>query len=135
MDSRKEVYGCHTLRQLVLGLCSLFERFRRVATEGTVDERLTMLIENFFTRMVQSKGIENMDNPPIPPGLDFVEAEEQITHNIDLEQPVNAKTGLDIFRFDPDFQEHEAEYKVRYGLLLHLCTAVLLLSLVVVAFG
>lgn len=82
-----------------------------------MDERLTMLVENFFTKMVQSKGIENMDNPAIPPGLDFVEAEEQITHNIDLEQPVNARTVLDVFKFDPNFQEHEMEYKVSLGLM------------------
>lgn len=109
--------------------CSIFERFRRVATEGTVDQRLTMLIENFFTRMVQSKGIENMDNPSIPPGLDFVEVEEQITHNVDLEQPTNAKPGLDVFRFDPEFQEHEAEYKVSTRIFLPSFTYVISASL------
>jgi hypothetical protein len=111
---------CTVLKDLSLvGGCSIFERFRRVATEGTVDQRLTMLIENFFTRMVQSKGIENMDNPSIPPGLDFVEVEEQITHNVDLEQPAQAKPGLDVFRFDPDFQEHEAEFKVSGVVILN----------------
>lgn len=34
-------------------------------------------------------------------------------HNYDLDQPLDRETGLDIFRVDPDYEKHEAEYKVR----------------------
>ena len=32
-------------------------------------------------------------------------------HNYDLDSPLDRETGLDIFKVDPDYEKHEAEYK------------------------
>lgn len=32
-------------------------------------------------------------------------------HNYDLDSPLDRDTGLDIFKVDPDYEKHEAEYK------------------------
>ena len=68
------------------------------------------------------------DNPVIPEGLDLVEEDEQITHQIHLEEELQVQEGLstllirvtrgplltllaDIFKFDPDYLENEEKYK------------------------
>ena len=33
-------------------------------------------------------------------------------HDMELDASINRETGLDIFRVDPEYQQHEAEYKV-----------------------
>lgn len=33
-------------------------------------------------------------------------------HNYGLESPLDRETGLDIFKVDPEYEQHEAEYKV-----------------------
>ena len=33
-------------------------------------------------------------------------------HNFDLDSPLDRETGLDIFKVDPEYEQHEAEYKV-----------------------
>ena len=34
-------------------------------------------------------------------------------HNYDLFTVMDRETGLDIFKVDPEYEQHEAEYKVR----------------------
>lgn len=92
----------------------MYDRFRIVSHEGDMDQRLSYLIENFFTAMAKAKGIEKMGFPAIPDGLDLVEAETHITHDVTLEDPVQPQSGLDVFKFDPEFEKHEAEYKVTH---------------------
>jgi pre-mRNA-splicing factor CWC22 len=43
-----------------------------------------------------------------------VEAEDQITHQVSLEESdgYNAQINLDIFKVDPDYQENEKKYEV-----------------------
>ena len=38
-------------------------------------------------------------------------AEDQITHEIGLEDTPEPQTGLDIFKVDPEYEEHERQYK------------------------
>ena len=33
-------------------------------------------------------------------------------HNYDLDSPLDRETGLDIFKVDPEYEQHEAEYQV-----------------------
>ncbi len=35
-------------------------------------------------------------------------------HNYDLDSPLDRETGLDIFKVDPEYEQHEAEYKVGF---------------------
>jgi len=66
-------------------------------------------------------------NPIIPEGLDLVLEEDQITHRIlledelpiqerlsesmDLSNGVGAKSAPDVFKFNPQYLEHEERYK------------------------
>ncbi|TRM59817.1 armadillo-type protein [Schizophyllum amplum] len=51
------------------------------------------------------------DNPILPEGLDLVEEDEQITHQIHLEEELQVQEGLNIFKFDADYLENEDKYK------------------------
>ena len=51
------------------------------------------------------------DNPIIPEGLDLVEEDEQITHQIQLEEDLQVQEGLNIFKVDPDYLANEEKYK------------------------
>jgi len=50
-------------------------------------------------------------------------------HNYDPDSPLDRETGLDIFKVDPEYEEHEAEYQVgvfpNVYVLHHHCYAVL----------
>jgi pre-mRNA-splicing factor CWC22 len=48
--------------------------------------------------------------PAVTPELDLVEQEDQITHELSLEDELDQETGLDIFKLDPDFEENEKKY-------------------------
>jgi len=51
------------------------------------------------------------DNPITPEGLDLVEEDEQITHQIQLEEDLQVQEGLNIFKVDPNYLENEEKYK------------------------
>ena len=67
------------------------------------------------------------DNPILPEGLDLVEEDDQITHQIQLEEELQVQEGLsepspkdkrdcantyaDIFKTDPKYVENEEKYK------------------------
>ena len=38
-------------------------------------------------------------------------AEDQITHQMELEDTPDPQTGLDVFKLDPEYDEHEKQYK------------------------
>jgi pre-mRNA-splicing factor CWC22 len=78
--------------------------------------------------LMQVRKDKYKDNPILPEGLDLVEEEEQITHEIQLEEDLKVEEGLstypfwcmnirsidllaDIFKFDPDYLENEEKYK------------------------
>ena len=42
-------------------------------------------------------------------------------HNYDLDSPLDRETGLDIFKVDPEYEQHEAEYKVTNTRPLAVC--------------
>ena len=35
-------------------------------------------------------------------------------HNYDLDSPLDRETGLDIFKVDPEYEQHETEYQVGF---------------------
>ncbi len=78
--------------------------------------------------LMQVRKDKYKDNPILPEGLDLVEEEEQITHEIQLEEDLKVEEGLstypiwcislrsndllaDIFKFDPNYLENEEKYK------------------------
>lgn len=79
------------------GVNSIFERFRGILHEGEIDKRVQYNIENLFA--VRKSKFK--DHPGIIPELDLVEVEDQITHNFDVTETIDAEEMLNIFKFDP----------------------------------
>ena len=69
---------------------SVFERFRAVLNEGAISHRVQYMIEV----LMQVRKDKYKDNPIIPEGLDLVEEDEQITHQIQLEEELQVQEGL-----------------------------------------
>ncbi|KAK0195618.1 MIF4G-domain-containing protein [Armillaria mellea] len=82
---------------------TVFERFRAVLNEGNISQRVQYMIEV----LMQVRKDKYKDNPILPEGLDLVEEDEQITHEIQLEQDLQVQEGLNIFKFDPDYIKNE----------------------------
>lgn len=88
---------------------SAFERFRAILHEGEIDKRVQFMIEGLFA--VRKAGFEASGHPSLKPGLDLVEAADQITHEIELfDNTLAAHMELDVFKLDPEYEQHEAEY-------------------------
>lgn len=68
----------------------VFERFRAVLNEGSISQRVQYMIEV----LMQVRKDKFKDNPILPEGLDLVEEEEQITHQIQLEEELQVQEGL-----------------------------------------
>lgn len=71
----------------------VFGRFRDVLNEGRISHRVQYMIEV----LMQVRKDKYKDNPIIPEGLDLVEAEEQITHHVHLEEELQVQEGLSTF--------------------------------------
>jgi pre-mRNA-splicing factor CWC22 len=85
----------------------VFERFRAVLNEGAISARVQYMIEV----LMQVRKDKFKDNPVIPEGLDLVEEDDQITHQIQLEGDLQVQEGLNIFKPDPKYIENEEKYK------------------------
>ncbi|KAF8710691.1 MIF4G protein, partial [Rhizoctonia solani] len=103
----------------------VYERFRAVLHEGAIDKRVQYMIEVLF----QVRKDKYKDNVIVPEGLDLVEEDDQITHQISLDDELQIQEGLsqfcshlsyldlvltfslDVFKFDPNYVENEEKYK------------------------
>ncbi|KAL9107671.1 MAG: hypothetical protein Q9227_007478 [Pyrenula ochraceoflavens] len=86
----------------------VFDQFRNILHEGGMDKRVEYMIEVLF----QVRKDRFRDNPSIKEELDLVEDEDQITHQIELaDEGLQAQDTLNIFKFDPEWEQHEDDYK------------------------
>jgi len=85
------------------GLHAVFERFRGILHEGEIDKRVQYTIEGLLA--VRRSGFK--DYPAIPEELDLVERGDQITFELGLDDEIEKEDMLDIYRFDPKFDENE----------------------------
>lgn len=69
---------------------SVFERFRAVLNEGSLSARVQYMIEV----LMQVRKDKYKDNPVVPEGLDLVEEDEQITHQVKLDEELQVQEGL-----------------------------------------
>lgn len=67
------------------GLHAIFERFRGVLHEGEIDKRVQYMIEGLFA--VRKNNFA--DFPALEPELDLVDADDQITHEISLDDQID----------------------------------------------
>ncbi|KXZ52169.1 hypothetical protein GPECTOR_10g798 [Gonium pectorale] len=103
----KEV-GAHLQEVAPQGLHGVFERFRAILHEGQISKRVQFIIEGMFA--LRKAGFEASGFPALKPELDLVEAEDQITHEIGLDDELQAQMNLDVFRVDPEYEEGERKY-------------------------
>ncbi|KAF8590498.1 MIF4G-domain-containing protein [Ramaria rubella] len=85
---------------------SVYERFRVVLNEGTISQRVQFMVEV----LMQVRKDKYKDNPILPEGLDLVPEEDQITHQVALEDDLQVQEGLNIFKFDPSYTKNEEKY-------------------------
>lgn len=69
---------------------SVYERFRVVLNEGTISQRVQFMVEV----LMQVRKDKYKDNPILPEGLDLVPEEDQITHQVALEDDLQVQEGL-----------------------------------------
>ena len=86
---------------------AVFDQFRSILHEADIDKRVQYMIEVLF----QVRKDRYKDNPAIKEELDLVEEEDQITHRTGLDDELDVQDGLNIFKFDPEWEEHEEAYQ------------------------
>ena len=97
----------HTLSEVTpQGLNAIFERLRGVLHEGEIDKRVQYMIEGLYA----VRKAHFAEHPGVVPELDLVEADDQITHELSLDDEFDLEENLDFFSFDPDFKENEAKF-------------------------
>ncbi|KAL7443482.1 hypothetical protein ACHAXH_008525 [Discostella pseudostelligera] len=106
-------YMCIVGRQLTevspAGVHAVMERFRGLLHEGSIGRRAQYRIET----LLKIKKGAFQDYPTIPDeeNLDLVEREDQITFELGLDdEGLNNEEGLDVFRFDDEYDEKEEEW-------------------------
>ncbi|KAF2000267.1 MIF4G-domain-containing protein, partial [Amniculicola lignicola CBS 123094] len=87
---------------------SIFDQFRSILHEGDIDKRTQYMIEVLF----QVRKDKYKEYPTVKEELDLVEEEDQHTHTYDImDDEFKPEDGLNIFKFDPNYEEHEEEYQ------------------------
>ena len=86
---------------------AVFDQFRSILHEADIDKRVQYMIEVLF----QVRKDRYKDNPAIKEELDLVEEESQITHQVGLDDEIEVQDSLNVFKFDPEWEEHEEAYK------------------------
>jgi pre-mRNA-splicing factor CWC22 len=99
------------------GVTFVFDRLRAILHDGgSLDTRAQYLIEGLFA--IRKAGFADSGYPSMSKDLDLVDEGEQITHELTLDDEMDAKMELDEFREDDDFVEHEEAYaRMRHEIL------------------
>ncbi|KAI4298566.1 hypothetical protein L6164_032112 [Bauhinia variegata] len=75
--------------------------------EGEIDKRVQFLIEGLFAiRKANFQGY-----PAVRPELDLMEEEDQLKHQVFLNEEIGSEISLDIFKPDPNYLENEKRYE------------------------
>jgi pre-mRNA-splicing factor CWC22 len=86
---------------------AVFDQFRSILHEADIDKRVQYMIEVLF----QVRKDRYKDNPAVKDELDLVEEEDQITHRMGLDDEIDVQDGLNVFKFDAEWEQHEEAYK------------------------
>ena len=86
---------------------AVYDQFRSILHEADIDKRVQYMIEVLF----QIRKDKYKDHPAVKEELDLVEEEDQITHRPGLDDQVSTEDGLNIFKFDEDWEANEEAYK------------------------
>lgn len=99
--------GAHLEEMSLRANNAVYEQFRTILHEASIDKRIQYMIEVLF----QIRKDKYKDHPVVKEELDLVEEEDQITHRTELDEEIDVVDGLNVFKFDPDWEEHEELYK------------------------
>lgn len=93
----------------------IFTQFREILQTGDIDKRTMYAVEVLF----QTRKDAFKDNVAVSETLDLVEEEDKYTLKApDLDSQIDLEQGLNIFKFDPDYEAHEKEWaRVRADIL------------------
>ncbi|KAF2769952.1 MIF4G-domain-containing protein [Teratosphaeria nubilosa] len=86
---------------------AVYDQFRSILHEADIDKRVQYMIEVLF----QIRKDRYKDHQAIRDELDLVEEEDQITHRPGLQDNLSTEDGLNIFKFDPEYEANEEAYK------------------------
>eukprot|EP01116_Phalansterium_solitarium_P008837 TRINITY_DN22803_c0_g1_i1.p1 TRINITY_DN22803_c0_g1~~TRINITY_DN22803_c0_g1_i1.p1 ORF type:complete len:774 (+),score=201.26 TRINITY_DN22803_c0_g1_i1:78-2399(+) len=90
------------------GFNGIFESFRNILSEGTIDKRVQYTIEGLFA--VRKTGFK--EHQAVIDALDLVELEDQITHeDVSLDDTLDPQDQLHFFHVDPKYSENEDAYR------------------------
>lgn len=88
------------------GMNAIFEQFRTILHEATIDKRVQYMVEVLFQVRKDKFG----EHPAVPAGLDI---EDRYTHYLDLEEAeFETQEMLNVFQHDPNYEENENKYEV-----------------------
>ncbi|KAJ2906181.1 pre-mRNA-splicing factor cwc22, partial [Coemansia aciculifera] len=88
-------------------LNAVFDTFRSILHEAEIDKRVQYMIEVLF--QIRRDGFK--DSPPVRAGLDLVEEDEQIVHEVALDdEDLEALDELNVFKLDDAYEENERKY-------------------------
>ncbi|KAJ2451144.1 pre-mRNA-splicing factor cwc22 [Coemansia sp. RSA 2424] len=88
-------------------LNAVFDTFRSILHEAEIDKRVQYMIEVLF--QIRRDGFK--DSPPVRAGLDLVEEDEQIVHEVALDdEDLEAHDELNVFKMDDAYEENERKY-------------------------
>ena len=87
---------------------AIFDRFRSLLQENSLDKRVQYMIEVLF--QVRKDGFSEF--LAIKPELDLIDTRDQIAHYITLDdESLNIQEDLNVFSFDPKFTDSESHYE------------------------
>lgn len=90
------------------GIYAMFEKLKHILHEGQCSRKAQYSIEKLFN--VRKNNWTEF--PGVIPELDLISEENQIIHNFDLDdEDILGNSELNIFRFDKDFEQNEAEWE------------------------
>ncbi|KAJ6219488.1 hypothetical protein RDWZM_005300 [Blomia tropicalis] len=75
-----------------------------------VASKATAAIFETLRNILHDAVLGKRDHPSILPELDLVEEADQTTHMLELSEDYETEDRLNVFKFDPDFQDNEAKY-------------------------
>ena len=88
------------------GVNAIFERFRGILHEGSIEKRVQYVIENLFA----IRKNKFADHPGVIQELDLVEEDDKITHEITLDAELELQDSLNYFQLDQKYEENETEW-------------------------
>jgi pre-mRNA-splicing factor CWC22 len=88
------------------GVNAIMESFRTILHEGHIDKKVQYTIENLFA----VRKTKFAAHPGVIPELDLVEESDKITHTVSLEDQFEGEDACNLFQFDPNYEQTEAEW-------------------------